>query len=193
MERIADIIKMKELTKEERKTYIGPSREAASTYFRVDPFDEEIMSIEISPEATQDGNTLPVLRSYGDGTGNVYYMLVLTDSQLSTLRNVSTMTIVETLLREGDSGDIKESYLRLGEINVFFTETGVHSLDPKEEINSKKYIRTKKCYVESIDDTDYTYVLSLNGFNEGIVVPLEEKYRVKRSHNTVLIPLVSYA
>ena len=153
---------MKKLTAEERKKFRGPAKEAAREVFGVDPFDDEILDMEIFPESNQEGNTLPVLRQYTLGIRRPVSMIICTDDQLAVLRSLSVSTVVAEVSADTSEDVLQSNYemvpLLLGEINCFFTETGIHSLDPVEDWPTECYIEATRYYNWS--DYEYYYVIT---------------------------------
>lgn len=193
---IEDKITIKVLTKEERQTYRGPAKEAAREVFGVDVFDDEKVDTEIFPESNQDGYTLPVLRQYISDGNHYMYMIICTDEQLATLRTLNLDEIV-TNVPEDVSEDVMERHeepipLRLGEVNCFFTETGVHSLDPVEETDSEYYVETCRwCDIFH----HWRYEVKPNQFNKGDLVHKSDLYKQKRevlssTTSTVFVPVL---
>lgn len=144
---ISSIIKMKELTNEERKVYMGPSMEAARTYYGVDPFDDETLKLETFPESKQKGNTLPLLREYYKN-GTTYRTLVCTDEQLAILRTTNIENgvcwITENVSEDVIETDYEKRALMLSEINMFFTETGPHSFRPESDSDADYYVKVSE-------------------------------------------------
>lgn len=191
---ISSIIKMKELTNEERNAYIGPSMEAARVCYGVNPFDDETLKLETFPESNQKGNTLPLLREYySDGT--TYRTLVCTDEQLAILRTTGTHNGV-CWVTENTSEDVmniecEQRVLLLSEINMFFTETGPHSLRPESDSDAEYYLKVNEFTADKILSLKISAVASFNYPPTLSIIKREDRFKtVDPTGKSYLLPLV---
>ena len=193
---ITEKIKIKTLTKDERKVFRGPAKEAAREAFGVDPFDDEILELELFQTGNQEGNTLPVLRRYKLDRHMPVSMLICTDEQLDTMRSLYVTEVVAEVSVDTSEDVIHQCNemvpVKLGEINCFFTETGIHSLDPLEELYADYYVEAiRGC------NWDYEWFYVIEPDSTVNIVPREGKYKEQRvvrsrTRSTVLVPTNLY-
>ena len=167
-------VKMRRFTKEEQNLYLESSKEVANINFGIDPVNDLWLEIECFSELNQEG--LPILRAYKDVYGGKYYMIICTDEQLCYMRiRCSESTPLSTIIEPYDSGTPTETEITLGSVNLFYTESGVHSYRPIEDVDTDMYLKCRLYFGGVVRHTE-----PMIEDNKCVTIQKGEKYKMNR-------------